>query len=95
MAHSTAEQIIPNNLTHTKNVKEHFTTGNSVIISFPLADISLGNGAEERLVFFSLQFNCCLVNLKSIRNLGEMLKNSSSYKIQIHTLWEKKNPTPK
>lgn len=96
MAHSTVEQIIPNNLTHTKNVKEHFTTGNSVIISFPLADISLGNGAEEKdsCVFFSLQFNYCFVNLKSIRNLGEMLKNSSSYKIQIHTLWGKKNPTP-
>lgn len=84
MAHSTVEQIMPNSLTHTKKVKEHFTTGNTVIISFPLADIFLGNGAEEKDFCFSLQFNYFLVNLKSSPSLGKTLKISSSYKIQIH-----------
>lgn len=54
MAHSTVEQIKPNNLTHTQNLKKHFTTGNTVIISFPLTDESLGNGVEEKRIIFIL-----------------------------------------
>lgn len=54
MAHSTVEQIKPNNLTHIQKVKKCFTTGNTVIISFPLTDISLGNGAEEKRIVFIL-----------------------------------------
>lgn len=85
MAHSTVEQIMPNSLTHTKKVKEHFTTGNTVIISFPLADISLGNGAEEKdSCFFStiqLLFGEFKVYSKLRENFKEFFKlqNPDSY----------------
>lgn len=57
MAHSTVEQIKPNNLTDTQKVKNCFTTGNTVIISFPLTDISLGNGAEEKRIYSVMRVN--------------------------------------
>jgi len=53
MAHSTVEQKMPNNLTHTKKKSEKVLynwKSCDHLISFPLTDISLGNGAEEKRI---------------------------------------------